>query len=99
MTKPLTGIIITFTMKDKEFSKDREFAVILEEIHSDFKVFAEDLSSVKKRLDMLFEEFGKQKEGIFEIKTDIRIIKSDIAEIKETLKTHDKRLTHLETLR
>ena len=90
-------------MKDKGIGKDREFAVILEKIHSDFKIFGEDLSSVKKRLDMLFEELGKQKEDMFVIKTDIRIMKTDIQTLKEDvkiiredIKTFDRRITHLE---
>ena len=86
-------------MKGKEFSKDREFAVVLEKIHSDFKVIAEDLSSVKKKVEAIFEEQGNQKEVASIIKTDLRIIKTDLAEIKIAFKDHAKRLSQLETVR
>ena len=86
-------------MKGKEFSKNREFAVVLEKIHSDFKVIAEDLSSVKKKVEAIFEEQGNQKEVASIIKTDLRIIKTDLAEIKIALKDHAKRLSQLETVR
>lgn len=99
--------------KPKEFSNNREFGVILEKIYSEIKVIAEGQKTLKDKFDMLFEEFGKQKEGIFLIKADIRIIKSDIhqlkenvevikfdiGEIKESFKDHSKRLTHLEAVK
>ena len=99
--------------KPKTTFTANEVAVLVEGLRSDFRVFGEDLSSVKKRLDMLFEELGKQKEDIFAIKTDIRIMKADIqklkedvgiikidvAEIKEAAKDHAKRLTHLEAIK
>ena len=79
-------------MKSKEFSKDREFGVILEKIHSDIKIIIEDLTTVKNKLNATFDEVGRQKE-------DIYIIRTDIAEIKTLLKSHDKRLSALEAVR
>ena len=35
----------------KDFSQDREFKVILEDIHSQFRVFGEGLQTVNTRLD------------------------------------------------
>ena len=72
-----------------EFNRDREFSVILERIHSDVKIIAEDVGSVKKRVDVIYDELGRQRE-------DISFIKTDIREIKLILKSHDKRLTFLE---
>ncbi len=71
----------------KEFDRDREFTVILEKIHSDFKIFGEDLSSLKKRMDMFFEELGKQKEQIVFIKADIRTLKTDVQTLKTDVQT------------
>ena len=83
----------------KEFSSDREFAVILEKVYSEIKVIVEGQSALKDKFDMLFEEFGRQKEEIFIIKTDVRVIKTDTAKIKENLKGHGKQLTHLEAIK
>jgi peptidoglycan hydrolase CwlO-like protein len=96
LTNSLIRFTINLAMKGKVFNKDREFAVILEKIHSDIKIIVEDLTAVKKRVNAIFEEQGREKEDIFIIKTDIRIIKADIAEIKTTLKGHSERLSHLE---
>ena len=74
----------------------REVAVLVEEFKSQFRVFGESLDAVKSRLDSVFNQVGKLTEDVSIIKIDIKFIKADIAEIKNTLKGHDKRLTHLE---
>lgn len=86
-------------MKSKEFSKDREFAVILEKIHTDMKMIIEDLGSVKKKVEAIFDEQGRQREDISIIKAELKFIKNDIAEIKVTLKDHAKRLSQLEIVK
>ena len=59
----------------KEFDRDREFAVVLENIHSDVKIIAEGQKALDEKFtgkfNMLFEEFGRQKEDIFFIRMDI----------------------------
>jgi N-glycosylase/DNA lyase len=86
-------------LKTKASDKNREFAVILERVHTDIKIIIEDLSTVKQKVEAIFEEQGRQKEEVFIIKMDIRTIKTDIGEIKELLKNHEKRLSHLETVK
>ena len=73
--------------KDKVTNRDREFAVILEKVYSEIKVIGEDLTSVKARVEAIFEEQGKQKEELFIIKADIRIIKADIETMKVDIET------------
>ena len=82
-------------MKGKEFSKDREFAVVLEKIHSDFKIIVEDLSSVKKKVEaikIIVEDLSsvkKKVEAIFEEQGNQKevasIIKTDLRIIKTDL--------------
>ena len=83
-----------------------EVGVLVENLQSQFRIFGEDLSTIKEKVDIIFEEQGKQKEDIFIIKADVRIIKCDItilksyvAEIKENLKDDSKRITRLETIK
>ena len=92
-------------MKNKEpnLNRDREFAVILESIHSDFRIFGEGLSAIQEKVgglsgkvgslsdkvDGIFEMTGKNTENIAFIKTDIRIIRTD-------LKAFEKRTSLLE---
>ena len=92
---------------------DREFAVILEKIYSDFRIFGEKLEAVSNRVDATFEEVGSQKEELFlvKVKVDsvskelviikayIKDIKKDVAEIKANLESHEKRPAHLEAVK
>ena len=64
------------------FDRDREFGVILEGLHTKFNVFAEGQSAMKNKLDLLYNEFGRQKEEIFIIKTDVRVLKTDMKVVK-----------------
>ena len=73
----------------KEYNKDREFGVILEKIHSEFKAFGDGLSALRAKVDAIFEMTGKNTEDIAFIKTDLRIIKND-------LKGFEKRISSLE---
>jgi len=87
------------TFKGEESNKDREFGVILERVHTDIKIIIEDLTAVKKKVDAIFEEQGREREDMFIIKADIRAIKTDISAIKEALKNHDKRIANLEVVK
>lgn len=96
--------------KSKTAFTATEVGVLIEELRSQFRAFGEKLSAVSNKVDMTYEELGRQKEEIFIIKADIRVIKAeieaikidlrlvkkDIAEIKEDL---GKRLTHLEAIK
>lgn len=84
---------------DKTTMTVREVAVLIEDLRSQFRVFGEDLTAIKNKLNAVSEQVGRQEESIFVIRTDINIIKRDIAEIKETLKGHESRIARLETLK
>lgn len=73
--------------------EDRKVQVVLEDIRAKFRVFGESLQGVHKKLDSHTEMITQNTEDIAEIKlilvghtTDIEIIKSDIAFIKNGLK-------------
>ena len=78
-------------MKNKEpnLNREREFTVVLEALHSDFRVFGEGLSALREKVAGIFEMTGKNTEDIAFIKTDIRIIRND-------LKVFEKRMSLLE---
>jgi len=99
------------TNKTKTGFTNRAVAVLIENFQSQFRVFGEglsivreDLAAVKRKGDITFEELGRQRETMSMMKAkvdliaeDIKIIKTDVAEIKIVVKVHDKRLIHLET--
>ena len=68
--------------------------IILEEMRSEFKIFGEllmgfgeKLEDVKKKGDATFEELGKVKIEIVEIKGDIKEINSRLDNIEEEIKS------------
>ena len=67
------------------FDRDREFAVILENLHSRFDVLAEGQSDLRSKFDMMYAEFGRQKEELFVIRTDVRFLKDDVSTLKENV--------------
>ena len=79
-----------------EFDRDRGFLVILERLHTDVRIIADGQINLTKKVDILYEEFGRQRERLFVIETDIRFIKNDLSDIKKTLSNHDIRLSRLE---
>lgn len=78
------------------FDRDREFAVILEDLRGKFDTFAEGLGALRDKVDLLYTEFGRQREEFFLMKADISMIKKDMGEVKNLLISHDKRLSRLE---
>jgi peptidoglycan hydrolase CwlO-like protein len=74
---------------ESSFSREREFAVVLEQLHSDFRTFGEGLSSLRSKVDAIFEMAGKNTEDLTLIKADLRILKTD-------LKAFGKRISSLE---
>ena len=68
--------------RSKSFDKDREFAVILESLRSDFKIFGEDLMSVKEDVEALKEDVRVLKEDVSILKTDVHIIKGRLTSLE-----------------
>lgn len=60
-----------------------QVGALIERLEGQFKLFGEDLATIKGKVEAIFEEQGRQKEDIFIIKADIRIMKKDIAELKQ----------------
>ena len=53
--------------KSKEFDREREFAVILEKIHSEIKVITEGQAALRDKLDATMGMVAKNSEDITEI--------------------------------
>ena len=53
-------------MKNKEpnLNREREFTVVLEALHSDFRVFGEGLSALREKVDGLSEKVGVLTERV-----------------------------------
>jgi hypothetical protein len=60
-------------------------AVVAEELQGQFKAFGEDLTSVKRTVNLLAEDMDHVKSDIIDMKGDIKEIKEDIIEIREEL--------------
>src|SRR3989338_6009980 len=83
--------------KGPEYSRDREFTAILEEIPSDFRAFGEGLADVQEKvshipsvIDRIDRAEGKvtMLEMAVSVKNqDLSILKSDVAIIKSTCAT------------
>ena len=69
----------------KKLYKGSEFAVILEDIKGDFKVFGESLADVKKKGDATFEAVGKLQEDVSVLKEDVSVLKEDMGIVKDEL--------------
>jgi len=96
--------------KSKEFDREREFAVILEKIHSEIKVITEGQAALRDKLDATMGMVAKNSEDITMlnlrisgIKDDLTKISGKLAKIEEDIRViktdFDKRLTHLEALK
>lgn len=80
-----------------EFSKDREFGVILEGIRSDFRAFGEQLEDVQEkvgqipkiceRLDNLESEVAVTKTAISTISKDLQTVTKDLQTVKTDVAT------------
>ena len=81
----------------KDNFSPREVAVIIENFQSQFRTFGEGMDAMRAKLNSTFDHVGRLTEDMFVVKTDIRIMKNDIAEIKVLLRDHDSRLTKLES--
>lgn len=103
-------------MKDKkinktdEFSKGREFAVILEKIYTEIKVISEEQAALREKADITMGMVAKNTEDITMLNISMSVLKGDLlkingklAKIEEDIRIiksdFGKRLTHLEALK
>ncbi|MBI4357827.1 MAG: hypothetical protein HY584_00885 [Candidatus Omnitrophica bacterium] len=85
------------TRHNPEFSREREFKVILEDIQSQFRTFGEGLTDLRERMEHV-EEIVPRVENI---ERDVAAIKFVIPTLatKKDLQAFEKRLTALESTR
>lgn len=62
-----------------------QVGALIEDLHSNFKVFGENLSSVTEKVDGIAHELGMVKEDISVIKMDVKEIKAEIKSIKNEI--------------
>ena len=79
-----------------EFSHDREFKVVLEDLRGQFRVFGEGLQDVRKRLGHVEGGISEMKEDIQEVKREIYTMKSSTNRFFEQLSDHETRIHRLE---
>ncbi len=72
-----------------EFSRDREFKVILEDLQSQFRLFGEGFQNFSERLERV-------EIDVAEIKLDVTRIKSAFSRFFSQLSGHETRITILE---
>lgn len=98
------------TKKLKEFDKDREFAVILEKVHSGIELLGEGQDALRDKLDSTMGMVAKSREDITTlnirtagIKDDLTRMNGKLAKIEEDVRIikedFSKRLTHLEAIK
>jgi predicted translin family RNA/ssDNA-binding protein len=71
--------------KSKEFSKGREFAVVLEKIYTEIKVISEGQTALREKLDSAIGMIAKNTEDITMVKLQIFAMKDDITKINGKL--------------
>ena len=72
-----------------EYSREREFKVILEDLHSRFKVFGEGQEDLGRRV-------GRVEQKLDGIESDVSQIKSFLRPLIAEVSDHTRRLTVLE---
>ena len=85
MTKP--------PKKRFEYSGERETQVLLEDLHSQFRVFGEGLNDVRKKLGRL----ERIEEKLETLENDVSLIKLSLPHFASQITDHDRRLTTLES--
>jgi chromosome segregation ATPase len=68
----------------KEEHRD-QYTVVLEDLRSQFKVFGENLDSVRTKGEATFEAVGVLQEDVASLKEDVAVLKEDMQEVKEEL--------------
>lgn len=86
-----------------EYSREREFKVVLEDLRSEFRVFGEGLEDIRIRVEhievQLKEDVGQLKEDVGQLKEDVSVIKSAFPRFVLQVSDHEKRITILERAR
>jgi hypothetical protein len=79
-------------------TKGNRTEVLLEDLHSKFRVFGESLSVVKEKVNATFNLVGEMKQDIEIMKTDIEFIKTELKKFIriEEFQTLEKRVALLE---
>ena len=80
--------------KEEIFSIKTKLDMTYEEVSR----HSEEIFSIKTKLGMTIDKLDATSDKVDMMYEDVKIIKADVAEIKETLKGHEKRITHLETV-
>ena len=80
------------SQKGPEYSQEREWAVILEDLRGQFKVFGEGLQDVRHRLERVEEKLDS-------IDRDVSVIKLSLPPLFRKVADHEKRLGGLESVR
>jgi len=68
-----------------DFDHNREFAVILERINTNVEIIADGQIVLTRKVDVLYKEFGCQKEETTVIKIDVRFLKDDFRFLKDNV--------------
>ncbi len=86
----------------EEYSRDREWAVILEDLRSQFRVFGEGLENVQKKLEKLDDldnRLAQVEENVAMIKSAFRPFILQVSDHEHRITNHEKRLTVIEKAR
>ena len=75
--------------KGPEYSNDREFTVILEDLRNQFRVFGEKLGTIDLRLTRV-------EEDLTIVKTDVSVIKLAFSPLITQVRNHENRVILLE---
>ena len=79
-----------------EFSHDREFAVILERLEGNFKVFGEGQMSLKKEVDGMKETLGRTLERITMVELRMTSLDSRMGSLETRMGSWETRMDSLE---
>ena len=82
-----------------DYSREREFKVILEDIQSQFRVFGEGLGEVRERVIRMEERMEHLEEKVEQVAIDVSGMKSFLRPFSEEVSDHSRRLTILEKSR
>ena len=71
--------------KPKEFSKSREFSVVLEKIYSEIKIIGEGQSAIRDKLDSTMGMVAKNTEDITMVNIRLSGLKDDFTKMNGKL--------------
>ena len=87
--------------KDSEFSRDREFTVILEDLRSQFRVFGEGMEVMRTDLTDVRNRVGRIEVKVDHLEIEMVFVRKVLSTVatKDDLKQFEKRVTILEASR